>query len=216
MYLDSVPGSAENVVAALAYAMSDSIRLSLSARPRDQAAPGMPPVRLRRVRTRPDGERAMVTIERVDTTMQTDAVGLLALQFEEHRIRLSPQRLEHAVAGLIGAGRFGAMLLAREGERAVGLAALSYIWTLEHGGMAAWLDELYVVPERRGHGVGSALLERAASVALDAGCITIDLEVDHEHARVETLYQRTGFERLPRSRWVRRLSPGKVGASYSD
>jgi GNAT superfamily N-acetyltransferase len=149
----------------------------------------------------------MVAIERVDSTTQADAARLLALQFEEHRIHLPAHRLEQAVAGLVGPAGFGAMLVAREGGRAIGLAALSYLWTLEHGGKAAWLDELYVVPDRRSSGVGSALLEAAAEVALADGCGTMDLEVDREHSRVEALYERKGFVRLPRSRWVRHLGP---------
>ena len=151
----------------------------------------------------------MLTIDRVDAATLPEAVELLAAQFAEHRIALAVERLESALAGLIGAAGYGAVLLAREGGRGVGLAAVSYLWTLEHGGLAAWLDELYVVPERRGAGVGSALLERAAAVALEAGCSTIDLEVDREHQRAERLYERTGFVRLPRSRWVRRLETSR-------
>jgi GNAT superfamily N-acetyltransferase len=146
-------------------------------------------------------------IERVDAGTLEEAVGLLASQFEEHQIALPRSRLESALAGLIDPEGYGAVLVAREAGRPVGLAALSYLWTLEHGGRAAWLDELYVVPERRSAGVGAALLERAAEVARAAGCFTIDLEVDREHQRAERLYERTGFVRLPRSRWVWRLAP---------
>jgi GNAT superfamily N-acetyltransferase len=151
----------------------------------------------------------MLSIERVDSATLAEAVSLLASQFEEHHIELSAEKLGSALLGLIGPDGYGAVLLAREAGRPVGLAALSYLWTLEHGGIAAWLDELYVVPDRRGHGVGSALLERAAMVAREAGCSTIDLEVDREHQRAEGLYERAGFVRLPRSRWVWRLpDPG--------
>lgn len=146
-----------------------------------------------------------MTIDAVAPTDASDAVRLLAAQFDEHQIALPAARLASAVAGLVGPAGRGAMLLAREAEHPVGLAALSYVWTLEHGGLVAWLDELYVVPDRRGHGVGSALLERAAALAREAGCLAIDLEVDREHSRAESLYERAGFKRLPRSRWVRKL-----------
>lgn len=133
------------------------------------------------------------------------AVALLAAQFAEHAIALDEARLDAAVAGLVDSPGRGAVLLARAEAQPVGLATLAYTWSLEHGGLVAWLDELYVVPARRGAGLGRALVERAVAYVLAQGCLALELEVDHEHARAERLYQRCGFVRLPRSRWVRPL-----------
>jgi len=36
--------------------------------------------------------------------------------------------------------------------------------------------------------------------------VAIDLEVDADHVRVESLYQRFGFRPLSRSRWARKLN----------
>ena len=77
--------------------------------------------------------------------------------------------------------------------------------------MAAWLEELYVVPEDRGQGVGEALLQAALDGVQARGCAAVDLEVDEAHQRAEHLYHRNGFVRLPRTRWVR-----KVGEPSTD
>jgi GNAT superfamily N-acetyltransferase len=98
----------------------------------------------------------------------------------------------------------GAVLLACDPEP-VGIAVLSYTWTLEHGGPVAWLDELFVLPERRNRGVGLALLKRALEVASRAGRRAIDLEVDEQHARAEHMYEREGFRKLLRNRWSKTL-----------
>ena len=100
----------------------------------------------------------------------------------------------------------GRFLVAVDGSDVVGFAALSFLWTLEHGGRAAWLDELYVVPGRRGRGIGRALLATAYDVARDAGAVALDLEIEKEHARAANLYRREGFKRLSRQRWSRRLA----------
>jgi GNAT superfamily N-acetyltransferase len=77
---------------------------------------------------------------------------------------------------------------------------------LEHGGLGGWLEELYVVPEFRGAGLGSQLLEATIQECAQRGCQALDLEVESDHERVETLYQRFGFTPLPtRRRWVRKL-----------
>jgi GNAT superfamily N-acetyltransferase len=151
----------------------------------------------------------MLRIDLVTATQHAQAVLLLQAQFDEHQISLSSGGLDRAVAGLIEMPERGVLLLALDGDVPVGLAALSYTWTLEHGGLVAWLDELYVIPERRGQGVGTALLGAARKLATGAGCAAIDLEVDGGHRRAESLYQRAGFEPLNRSRWALRLAPSR-------
>jgi ribosomal protein S18 acetylase RimI-like enzyme len=83
--------------------------------------------------------------------------------------------------------------------------AKDYAWWRVRGTRSAWLDELYVLPDCRGRGVGRALLEQAVTAAREMGCAAMDLEVDQEHARAERLYARTGFQSLARSRWVKYL-----------
>lgn len=142
------------------------------------------------------------------SAVDTSAVcTLLQGQFSEHRIALAPDTLRAAVEGLVKVPLRGVVLLAREGNADVGIGVLATTWTLEHGGLVAWLDELYVVPARRGYGIGSALLERAREVAREQGCIALELEVDAAHSRAARLYERTGFRRLERSRWSLRLAP---------
>ncbi len=145
------------------------------------------------------------TIERLDATTFKVALPLLATQLGEHGIELLPSDLEGAVRGLVSVEGRGAVLVARDAERVVGVAVVSYLWTLEHGGCAAWLDELYVLPAERGRGLGSALLAAAVETATAAGAIALDLEVEASHLRAAGLYLRNNFKRLPRERFSRPL-----------
>jgi GNAT superfamily N-acetyltransferase len=141
------------------------------------------------------------TVQAIDA-----AVRLVRAQFSEHTIELGGAALTAAIRGLLGDSNRGAVLLAYDPEP-VGIAVLAYTWTLEHGGPVAWLDELFVVPERRGQGIGLAMLRHATDIAKKAGCRAVDLEVDAQHERAEHLYEREGFERLLRKRWTKRLLP---------
>jgi GNAT superfamily N-acetyltransferase len=131
------------------------------------------------------------------------ALRLLRAQLDEHAIAIDDARLESALGAVIAQPALGRVVLAVEGDRPVGLAALSFTWTLEHGGKVAWLEELYVVPERRCQGVGTVLLRAALAAAEAEGCRAVDLEIDRDHARASHLYAREGFTRLPRERWTR-------------
>ncbi|HEY0014967.1 MAG TPA: GNAT family N-acetyltransferase [Longimicrobium sp.] len=134
-----------------------------------------------------------------------EVTGLLAAQLAEHDIPIERADLEFAADAILRVPERGFVLLAVEGGAAVGVACVSYSWTVERGGRVAWLDELYVAPSLREHGIGNALLARAIAVAGAAGCRTVELEVETSHARAEHLYRRHGFADLPRRRWTRTL-----------
>ena len=97
-------------------------------------------------------------------------------------------------------GERGARLIA-EGEITVllagtpplGLALIRLrpsIWT---GSADAYLEELYVVPNKRGRGIGRALLEAAMDRAREAGAAHIDLNTGETDRAARGLYERAGF-----------------------
>jgi len=149
----------------------------------------------------------MTTIERANLADQEFILELLQRQFVEHQIEYTSESLSTAIEAMLKRDDLGLFLVARDIDKVIGMAAISFAWTLEHGGKSAWLDELYVLPEYREKGTGSALIESAIDVLKREGCAAIDLEVEEGHHRAEHLYQRKGFEKLKRSRWVRHLIP---------
>jgi GNAT superfamily N-acetyltransferase len=140
-------------------------------------------------------------IERLGAETHRRALPLLRLQLDEHGIELAPAALEQAVHGLVAVEGRGALLLAMIGHDAVGVAALSFLWALEQGGKAAWLDELYVLAPYRNQGFGEILLGAAIEVARSSGNLALDLEVEASHARAVSLYLRNGFRRRSRERF---------------
>lgn len=133
-------------------------------------------------------------------------LDLLGRQFAEHAIDVEKEALERAVATVLGSHDHGFFVLAGDGDEPTGVAYVSFTWALEHGGKSSWLEELYVLPARRGRGLGAALLEAALDEARARGCAAADLEVESDHARAENLYRREGFRPLARRRWVKRLT----------
>jgi GNAT superfamily N-acetyltransferase len=144
-------------------------------------------------------------IERITTATMKDVLPLLSVQLEEHGARLHAAALERAVFGLLDVPKRGLVLAAYEGDQAIGLALMAHTWSIEHGGFCTWLDELYVIPQRRNGGIGRALLLAAIEAAKAEGCAAVDLEVENDHARVESLYLREGFTRRTRNRFVNYL-----------
>jgi GNAT superfamily N-acetyltransferase len=152
-------------------------------------------------------------IRRAAASDAAAVVRLLTAQLRGLGVFTPESEIASAVGGMLREGSRGFILLATLRGIPIGVAYVSFIWTLEHGGHSAWLEELYVVPEHRGRGTGRRLLLSAIRDARKHGCRALDLEVERRHPRAAPLYRREGFVRLDRSRWALRLKrrAGNVG-----
>jgi len=143
---------------------------------------------------------------RLATEAEHEAVtALLVAQLREHHVETPAPRIASAVRAILRHPERGKILVAVTAGRPVGVAALSFVWPLEHADRSAWLEELYVAPAERGRGIGTRLLHEALREAAASGAVAVDLEVDADHQRAANLYAREGFRPLARSRWVRPL-----------
>lgn len=83
------------------------------------------------------------------------------------------------------------VLLAGEGPE--GFALLRFAASLYTGATDAYLEELYVTPERRGQGIGRALLEAAMELARERGAKHFDLTTSEGDTEAISLYESAGF-----------------------
>lgn len=139
-----------------------------------------------------------VVIRELDPTDVSAVAGLLAAQLHEHGIPSREPRLVSALRGVLAHPDQGFVLVAVAPPEVVGVAYVSFARPLEHDGEVAWLEELYVLPDRRGSGIGTRLLHAAAARAEARGCVSVELEVQRGHERALALYTREGFRDLER------------------
>jgi GNAT superfamily N-acetyltransferase len=88
----------------------------------------------------------------------------------------------------------GACWLATKDEQPIGYLLAVYVFSLEHGGMMAEIDELFVVPEQRSNGVGVALLREAEREMARAGLTRVQLQLRPENRRAKLFYEQQGFQ----------------------
>lgn len=77
-----------------------------------------------------------------------------------------------------------------------GLALLRFRPGLWSAALECYLAELYIVPKRRGQGLGRALLTRALDLARETGADRIDLGTSDDDVAARALYERMGFTNL--------------------
>jgi ribosomal protein S18 acetylase RimI-like enzyme len=110
------------------------------------------------------------------------------LEFEEPTPPVSA--LADRVGQLLAAGDTRILLV---GTGPDGLAILRFRLALWSPGLDCYLAELYVVPHRRGEGLGRALMEAVVTEARDRGADSIDIGVDEPDVAARHLYESLGF-----------------------
>ena len=79
------------------------------------------------------------------------------------------------------------------GDSADGFAQLRYRGQVYSDAPAAYLEELYVVPDRRGEGLGRTMLKAAMEEARAHGADHIDLGTSEDDTVARALYESAGF-----------------------
>ncbi len=105
-----------------------------------------------------------------------------------------PQALAARIAELLRTGEIDILLMeSADPDRPDGLAALRFrpaIWT---NALECYLAELYVVPARRGHGLGRRLMLAAIDFARSRGADRMDLGTSEDDVVARALYESLGF-----------------------
>ena len=102
----------------------------------------------------------------------------------------SVEVLEERFRLLVDEGEVTALLA---GEGPDGFAVLRFRPSVYVDGLDAYLEELYVAPDRRGEGMGRALLEAAMDTARERGAYRIDLGTSEDDVAARKLYESAGF-----------------------
>jgi ribosomal protein S18 acetylase RimI-like enzyme len=126
------------------------------------------------------------------TADDAEAVGWLLDDFnrEFDEPTPGPEALAERVRELLAGGDTVVLV---GGAGPDGLAVLRFRLSIWTEGLECYLAELYVVPERRGQGLGRALMEEAMEVARGAGADYMDLGTSEDDTAARALYESLGF-----------------------
>lgn len=95
---------------------------------------------------------------------------------------------------LFGSGPVATVLLAREGDDVLGMAAVSLLWPAAGADSSMFLKELFVREGARRRGVARHLMNAVRAAADAAGCTRIEWTADRDNPPALALYQALGFQ----------------------
>jgi ribosomal protein S18 acetylase RimI-like enzyme len=127
---------------------------------------------------------------------RADIPALVELMREFYAESSFPLDLEWAARSfsqLIDEPSRGAVWVVTVNGAPAGHVVLSLRFTMEFGGLSAYIDDLFVKPECRRQGAARAGLDALIAEARRRGCRSLHVEVDPGNVAATTLYRRYGL-----------------------
>jgi len=137
--------------------------------------------------------------ERADVPLIAQLIRSLA-EYErlEREVTMTEEKLDRA---LFGPRPYAETLIAEDDAgKAVGFALFFHNFSTFLAQPGIYLEDLFVLPEHRGAGIGRALLERLAQIAVERGCGRMEWAVLDWNESAIRFYERLGAR--PNSEWT--------------
>jgi ribosomal protein S18 acetylase RimI-like enzyme len=126
-----------------------------------------------------------------DVPQLVELLGILFTQ--EHELTPHPVKQRRALELILADPSRARIYVAREGGKAIAMAALHYTTSTAEGGRVAGLEDCIVHPEHRRKGIGEKLLSYVLEQAKAEGALRVMLLTDGDNTRAQALYRRLGF-----------------------
>ena len=138
-----------------------------------------------------------MTIRRLEKT-DFDAVLEMMLDFyasDAVLIHAEESVLRRSLTDAIAAGPYFEGFVFCVENAVAGYALISKSYSTEVGGICVWLEDIYIKPEFRGQGLGTAYLSFVEN-RFRGQAVRLRLEAEEENERAMEIYSKAGFERL--------------------
>jgi GNAT superfamily N-acetyltransferase len=127
-----------------------------------------------------------------------DDVHALAALVEQYWHFEAIERFDTShMAGLLGRlirqPSLGHAWLASVDGAPAGYLVAVYVFSLEHQGLTAEIDEFFVLPQHRRLGLGGQLLRLAETTFREAGCTNVSLQIGRDNSAAREFYRRHGY-----------------------
>jgi diamine N-acetyltransferase len=116
-----------------------------------------------------------------------------ALYLEDGTVRFECERASAGFRQLLENESLGRVWMIDMDGRSVGYVVLTWGFSVEYWGRVGLVDELYLLPDHRDRGLGTAAMELAERACRERGVRAVQLEVSRTNVRAQKLYRRLGF-----------------------
>ncbi len=108
---------------------------------------------------------------------------------------IPPTHFQQTFDGILSQDPYINAYMIQYEKKTAGYCLISHTWSQEGGGLTVWIEELYVMPEFRGHKLGEKAL-RALFDLYKEDAVRFRLEVTEDNKVAKKLYYKLGFNML--------------------
>lgn len=135
-----------------------------------------------------------IRIRRATSADIPELVALVRAYWDFEHIDGFTETRARAVLGTFFANpALGCGWIADHFGEAVGYLLACYVFSLEHGGLTAEIDEFFVLPAHRGSGLGRRMLATAEKAFTEAGCTNVALQLGRSNDAARAFYRHAGY-----------------------
>lgn len=140
----------------------------------------------------------MTDSSRIDPATVEDIDALLPMVEQYWRFEniegFDPARVRSLLTRVLEDASLGRAWIARVYGEPAGYLLAVYVFSLEHQGLTAEIDEFFVVPQHRNLGIGGAMLAAAEAQFRTEDCTNVSLQLGRSNEAARKFYQQHGFD----------------------
>ncbi len=116
-----------------------------------------------------------------------------------------PEKISTQLYRLFSESQLGSGWIAYDNGHEVGYLLAVYVFSLEHLGITAEIDEFFILPSYRSRGIGEKILRVAESEFRNNGCTNVSLQISKLNSSAREFYihqqfkYRAGYELLDKT-----------------
>ncbi|MEN9220961.1 MAG: GNAT family N-acetyltransferase [Thermostichus sp. BF3_bins_97] len=152
--------------------------------------------------------QSLLTVREATKADIAALVDLMQEFYEESSLALDREWAAASFHRLLSSPEQGKIWIALADQLPIGHAVLSLRFTMEHGGLSGYIDDLFVKAAFRRRGCGRLLLSQLRQYCKRIGCKTLQVEVGTTNSEALALYDHFGL-RVARDGRV--LASGPLG-----
>jgi len=105
-----------------------------------------------------------------------------------------PARMRTLLTRVLEDASLGRIWISRVYGEPAGYLLAVYVFSLEHQGITAEIDEFFLVPQHRGLGIGASMLAAAEAQFRIEECTNVSLQLGRSNEDARRFYRENGFE----------------------